>query len=476
MGESSKRSDVAAAAAVSQSVHSGEGNNKRVAEEEEIEQKLNLKKHKPDDQSTGNLDCSHSIDIGSAAAPDKKKAVKKSTGASKTLIANNLPFSIEKSHVIDFFKQVGDIVNVRLHYYYDDDDEDGQYRRVRSGHVVFATEEAANKAANLHDELLLGQRVKISPHLESTAAGASKTLVVEDLPFYTHKSDVIKFFKQVGEVVDVRFSKKLFSRSGHIEFATEEAAEKAQRLSGLKLSGSQVGLRRQARGTGASKTLCLKNLPFHFSKSDVINFFENVGDIADVRFSCDKDKDFRRVAHVEFATEEAALEAVKWNDRDLLGCPVRLGIVRETLCVKGLDTSLGIHEIRSFLEKHFQTCGGSITHVDVPEYRRTRDYYGVPLGSALVEFSSLEAFHRALDLDGQEVDGSSLTITDYVPEYLTVRGTGPREVTQEGFGKYCGTGYEKLIPSPRGYKGGGLGKNGSSLYPPAGNKIRFDCD
>ncbi|XP_026460490.1 nucleolin 1-like [Papaver somniferum] len=74
-----------------------------------------------------------------------------------------------------------------------------------------------------------------------------------------------------------------------------------------------------------------------------IIFFENVGDIVDVHFSRDKyQTTLRRVSHVEFASEEAAKETVKWNGRDSLGCPVRLGIVRDSLCVQGLDTSLGI--------------------------------------------------------------------------------------------------------------------------------------
>ncbi|KAI3881362.1 hypothetical protein MKW92_000496 [Papaver armeniacum] len=460
MGKSSKRSDTAAA---SQFVSSGEGN-KRVAEEE-LKKKPFLKRNKFD-KSTN-----RETSIGPAAPAKKKDELEdepvKSTGASKTLIATNLSFSIDKSHVINFFKQVGDIVDVQCHFHRV---RNGK-TRVHSGHIEFATEEAAKKAVNLHDEFLLGHRVKLFPQLEGT--GASKTLFMNDLPFYTDKSDVIKFFKQVGEIVDVRFSygkDGKFSQSAHIEFATEEAAAKAVRLGGLDLLGSLVGLRRLAQGIGASKTLCLKNLPYHINKSDVINFFEKVGDIADVRFSCDKYKTFKRVAHVEFATEEAAKEAAKWNGRHLLGRPVHLGIVRETLCVQGLDTSLELDQIWRFLENHFQTCG-SIVHVDIPENRYTGVYTDVPLGSVLIEFSSLQAFHRALDLDGREVDGSSLTITDYVPVYLNVRGTGGRHRFRNGFGQYSGSGYGNTYLSSRGsrgYDGAGLGKNGISHYPPPG--------
>ncbi|KAI3886438.1 hypothetical protein MKX03_036725 [Papaver bracteatum] len=114
---------------------------------------------------------------------------------------------------------------------------------------------------------------------------------MKDIPYYTEKSDVIKFFKQASEVVDVRFSYNEdgeFSGSGYIEFATEEGAKKAERLNGVELLGSPVDLRREAKGTGASRTLCLKNVPLSIDKSHVIDFFENVGDIADVRFSYDE--------------------------------------------------------------------------------------------------------------------------------------------------------------------------------------------
>ncbi|XP_026382631.1 nucleolin 2-like [Papaver somniferum] len=75
--------------------------------------------------------------------------------------------------------------------------------------------------------------------------GASKTLVAMNLSSSTSKSDVIKFFKWPGDVVDVRFS---YYPSGefrgvcHIEFATEEAAKKAMKLNDKYLLGSKVKL------------------------------------------------------------------------------------------------------------------------------------------------------------------------------------------------------------------------------------------
>ncbi|KAI3846491.1 hypothetical protein MKW92_010292 [Papaver armeniacum] len=426
-------------------------NNKKNANKRDAEQMLNLKKNKKfyePESRVCSLKAFHDISydefitqtwIGEFASA---KPVKR-TAASKTLIASNLPVSIDKSHVIHFFKQVGDdIVDARLCF---NKGKDGKLRD-GSALVEFATEEAANKAIKF-------QRLRLRYW-----SSIKRQLVMKGLPYFTDKSDVIKFFKQAGEIVDVHLSYNgdgKFSVSGHIEFVTEEAAKKAVRLNGVELLGSCVELYCEAKGTGASSTLCLKNVPLSISKSHVINFFENVGDIADVRFSYDEYGTFRRIVHVEFATGEAAKQAVKWNGRDLKGCPVELGIVRENLSVQGFDTSSGTDQIRIFLKRHFRTCK-SIVHMDIPEDHIT----GVPLGTALIEFSSLLAFQRALDLDGQEVDGNSLTIKDSVPVYLDVGGTGTRQSSENS----CF----------RRYGGASLGKAGSYCYPPAGNKITFD--
>ncbi|XP_026401979.1 nucleolin 2-like [Papaver somniferum] len=273
MGKLSNRSEVVAA--VSHAfVNSGQGNNnkdanKRDAEGKEIAQKLNLKKMKKFYEPE-NRDCSlkalHDISydefitqtwIGedSSAKPGKR------TAASKTLIASNLPVSIDKAHVIHFFKQVGDdIVDVRFYFY---KGKDGKLR-ISFALVEFATEEAANKAIKFQRLDLLGYDIRLSRQLEDATGAASKRLVMKGLPYFSEKSDVIKFFKQAGEIVDVRFSYNEdgeFSGSGHIEFATEEGEKKAEKLNGLELLGSPVYLRREAKGTGASRTLCPYSFP-----------------------------------------------------------------------------------------------------------------------------------------------------------------------------------------------------------------------
>ncbi|KAI3859394.1 hypothetical protein MKW92_015792 [Papaver armeniacum] len=246
-------------------VNSGEAN-KRDAEEE-IEQKKN-KFFEPNLSLSlkpfHQISCDEFRTKTTVAATGLAKPVK-ITKASKTVTANNLSISVDKSHVIDFFKQVGDIVDVRAQLY----KHDGGNLRAHFAYIEFATEEAANKARKLHRLDLLCLTIRLSPPLDGTGAAAKKKkkkkLVMKDIPYKTDKSDVINFFKQAGDIVDVCFFCRAdeYSRSGHIDC---------------------VGVRREEEGTGAPKTVCLKNVPLSVDKYHVIDFFEDVGDVADLRF------------------------------------------------------------------------------------------------------------------------------------------------------------------------------------------------
>ncbi|RZC68663.1 hypothetical protein C5167_031905 [Papaver somniferum] len=126
----------------------------------------------------------------------------------------------------------------------------------------------------------------------------------------------------------------------------------------------------QVKRTGASKTLVAMNLSSSTSKSDVIEFFKWPGDVVDVRFSYYPSGEFRGVCHLEFATEEAAKKAMKLNGEYLSGSWVKLGFSRESIFVRGFDTSSEINEIRSSLKEHFSSCG-EILWMHIPTFHDT---------------------------------------------------------------------------------------------------------
>ncbi|KVI05275.1 Nucleotide-binding, alpha-beta plait, partial [Cynara cardunculus var. scolymus] len=146
----------------------------------------------------------------------------------------------------------------------------------------------------------------------------------------------------------------------------------------------QTPLTPQATG---SKTLFMGNLSFSIEEADVRHFFKDAGEIIEVRFAVRDDR-FAGFGHVEFATVEAALEALKLNNEMLLGRPVRLDVAKErgayapgssnekpyqkgqqaqgTVYVRGFDASDSFENIRSALEKHFGNCG-EISRMAIPK-------------------------------------------------------------------------------------------------------------
>ncbi|XP_071697132.1 uncharacterized protein [Rutidosis leptorrhynchoides] len=179
-----------------------------------------------------------------------------------------------------------------------------------------------------------------------------------------------------------------------------------------------------------SKALFLGNLSFQIEEDDVRDFFKDVGEIASIRFAI-KDERFLGYGYIEFTTAEAAQEALKLNQEVLLDRKVRLGLANErglytpnnrpvsmekpyrrgvqapgrTIFIRGFDSSVGVENIKSALEKHFGKCG-EITRMSIPRDHES----GVAKGIAFVDFADYHGVRLALRLDRSEVAGCKLTV------------------------------------------------------------------
>ncbi|KAJ6416475.1 hypothetical protein OIU84_002353, partial [Salix udensis] len=91
-----------------------------------------------------------------------------------------------------------------------------------------------------------------------SSAAETKTLFVGNLSFQVERADVENFFKEAGEVADVRFAldaDQRFKGFGHVEFTTAEAAQKALNFNGKSLLGREVRLDlARERGERSSNT------------------------------------------------------------------------------------------------------------------------------------------------------------------------------------------------------------------------------
>ncbi|CAI8586160.1 unnamed protein product [Vicia faba] len=189
--------------------------------------------------------------------------------AQKTICVRNLSYSVERADMEDIFKDCGEVVDVEFKT-----DSEGRFRGF--GFVKFGTVEAAEKALNLHNTELLNRRIKVeiarekreyppyrslsssfhtggnlhshtskgfdasllenkakSPSTPKETKGTSKTVYVGNLSYTVERADVEKLFKDYGEIVDVRLytdREGKFKGHGHVQFATEEAAQKALAL------------------------------------------------------------------------------------------------------------------------------------------------------------------------------------------------------------------------------------------------------
>ncbi|KAL0723003.1 hypothetical protein Bca4012_037602 [Brassica carinata] len=189
------------------------------------------------------------------------------------------------------------------------------------------------------------------PKTPSTpATGGSKTLFVANLSFNVERSDVENFFKDAGEVVDVRFATNKedgsFRGFGHVEFATAEQAQKALELHGTSMLGRDIRLDvAQERG----------ERPAYTPQSGAGGNFRSGGGGG------------------------------------------------QSIFVKGFDSSLPEEDIKSKLSEHFASCG-EITRVSVPCDRES----GASKGIAFLDFK--EGADKALDLNGSDMGGWSIVV------------------------------------------------------------------
>ncbi|MCL7051686.1 hypothetical protein MKW94_015372 [Papaver nudicaule] len=286
--------------------------------------------------------------------------------------------------------------------------------------------------------------------------------------------------------------------------ASEDSDEEMEEADATPAKAPKTPATPQAQSTGGgSKTLFAGNLSFSIDKPDVIEFFKQAGEVADVRFSSDEDGRFKGFGHVEFVTEEGAKKAVKLNGQNLLGRPVKLDFARErgersvytpqsggyqkpegqTIYIRGFDTSSGVDQIQTSLEDHFKSCG-EITRVFVPKDYET----GAAKGIAYIDFADTGAFGKALGMNGSEFGDYPLTIEEARPRDRD-GASGGRGGGRGGFGG--GRGGGRFSSGGRGGRDGGRsggrggrfgggrdggrgGRGGRGSTPYSGKKTTFD--
>ncbi|XP_057478415.1 nucleolin 1-like isoform X5 [Actinidia eriantha] len=204
----------------------------------------------------------------------------------------------------------------------------------------------------------------------------SKTLFMGNLSYSVEQADVENFFKDVAEVVEIRFASDrdgAFRGYGHVEFATAEAAQKA-----LKLNGK-----------------------------DLLN----------------------RSVKLDLAKERGSYTPFSGNERNSYQKAQGL-----TIFVRGFDKNGGEDQVRSALEEHFGTCG-EMSRVSIPKDYETDEIKGF----AYIDFTDSESLNKALELNGSELQGYPLMVDEAKPRDRDGSGRGGgRSGGRDGGGRFGG--------------------------------------
>ncbi|KAK7346133.1 hypothetical protein VNO80_20648 [Phaseolus coccineus] len=514
-------------------------------------------------------DCEETEEKDSKAVQKIPKVLdtwKQQNATSKTICARNLSYSMEIDDMEILFKECGEIVDIRLQT-----DHEGRSRGF--GHVQFATTEAAQKALELDNTKWFGRCISVgiaqekgeyasnrsfsnwsnsfnkreriepfkrtwsSEYCEEDIEGkalkdpwkssrllatmkeenaSSKTIYVKNLSYRVEQADLENFFKECGEIIDVRLHRDNEGRLkgyAHIEFATVEAALKALELDNTELLRRCIGVQ-IARGKGehtwnrsnsfqkherfqpmkatehsedcqeeiekkahesphespktlatlkeqnaSSKTIYVGNLSCGVEQADVENLFKECGGIVYVHPHTDHEGRPKGFVHVEFSTAEAAQKALVLDRTELFGRPIRVELAREksysysrshwsnsfqkgeriqslTAYVKGFDCSLMEEEIKANLEEHFGCCG-EITRISIPKFYDS----GAFKGFAVLDFKDLDSVKRALELDQTEIGGYTLLVEKARPRRDNQSVDGIRGGGRDGNGSNKGVGW-----------------------------------
>lgn len=290
----------------------------------------------------------------------------------------------------------------------------------------------------------------------------TRRLFVGNLSTNVIMDDLLEFFKEAGEVIEVQLAAKKdgsFLGFGHVEFSTGTDAQRALGMNGQLFLGRRFMADLELQSNGArdsghftyvktfgksvedqpkvpanlnersgTKRLFVGNLPSELIKDDLFEFFKKAGEVIEVQLAAKEDGSFRGFGHVMFATGADADRALEMNGQMFLGRRLivdwahgrgstdpseRKGAKDSShwVFVKGFGKILEEDQIRNLLKEHFGSCG-EIIRVAIPQDNKT----GRSKGFAFVLFNDHATVCKALELNGTALGKYTLTVKESTPK------------------------------------------------------------
>lgn len=205
------------------------------------------------------------------------------------------------------------------------------------------------------------EAVEPSKSVEREESGdISRKVYVGGIPYYSTEGDIRSYFEGCGTIKEVDCMN--FPDSGKfrgiaiITFKTEAAAKRAMELDGSDMGGLFLKIQsyKSARANKASNfspnmvegynRVYVGNLSWDVTEDDLKKLFSDCS-ISSIRFGEDKETgEFRGYAHVDFADSVSVNMALKLDQKNVCGRPVRISCaVAKTGAVKKGGATNSIH-------------------------------------------------------------------------------------------------------------------------------------
>jgi nucleolin len=276
-----------------------------------------------------------------------------------TMFCGNLSFDIDEDSIKAFFKEAGEVANVR----WLTDRDTGDFKGC--GFIEFVDSASVDKAILLNGTQCCGRDIRLDFAKGRTNSGGGggggrdskpmsekpegcNTMFMGNLSFDIDEEVCKKFFKDCGEVANIRWLTDRdtgdFKGCGFVEFVDPASVDKAALLNGTQLAGRNVRLdfakgRANSGGGGGGggqsrpmsekpdgcQTMFMGNLSFDIDDDKVKAFFKDCGTVTTCRWLTDRESgDFKGCGFIEFAEPDAVDKAALLNGTELMGRTCRL--------------------------------------------------------------------------------------------------------------------------------------------------------
>ncbi|KAJ7600967.1 hypothetical protein C8J56DRAFT_813965 [Mycena floridula] len=237
------------------------------------------------------------------------------------------------------------------------------------------------------------------------------TVFVASLPTEVTEEDLMKLFKDCGEIREVKITRLSTDIVATVEFVERDSVP-----AGLTKDKKRVRDQEIMVHLAWQSTLYITNFPETADDAFIRDLFTKYGTIFDVRWPSKKFKSTRRFCYLQFTSPGSAQSALELHGNELQpNLPLNVFISNPERRKERTDQDSNVREVyvgglsrfttQIDLEKLFKTYGA------VKNVRMTLDKEGLSKGFAFIEFEEASQAQAALQANNHELKGRRIAVT-----------------------------------------------------------------